>query len=90
MAKVIAPNKQYTGISAGVTFVNGVGETSNPELLKWFERHGYKVEKEPKAPKAPKDPKKPTNTNDDSPQGSPENPEGKQGNDDPDENEGGE
>lgn len=47
MAKVIAPNKEYTGISAGVTFANGVGETDNPHLLEWFESKGYEVEKEP-------------------------------------------
>ncbi|MCY9760922.1 hypothetical protein M5X06_18740 [Paenibacillus alvei] len=47
MAKVIAPNKEYTGISAGVAFANGVGETDNPHLLEWFESKGYEVEKEP-------------------------------------------
>lgn len=46
MAKINAPNKQYTGISAGVTFVNGVGEASDTELLKWFKRSGYDVEVE--------------------------------------------
>jgi len=45
MAKIYAPNKEYTGISAGVPFVNGVGETDKPELLEWFETHGYEVEK---------------------------------------------
>lgn len=44
MAKVIAPNNQYTGLSASVMFVNGVGETDDPHLLKWFESKGYKVE----------------------------------------------
>ncbi|MBG9737096.1 hypothetical protein [Paenibacillus alvei] len=47
MAKVIAPNKEYTGISAGVTFANGVGETDNPHLLEWFESKGYEVENDP-------------------------------------------
>jgi len=46
MAKIIAPNKQYTGVSAGVPFVNGVGETADPELIKWFKTHGYEVEEE--------------------------------------------
>ena len=45
MAKIKAPNKEYTGISAGVPFVNGVGETDRPELLEWFKDHGYEVEK---------------------------------------------
>jgi sugar phosphate isomerase/epimerase len=44
MAKIYAPNKQYSGISASVVFVNGVGETENPTLLKWFKDHGYEVE----------------------------------------------
>ncbi|MDF2513730.1 MAG: Uncharacterized protein K0S04_3596 [Herbinix sp.] len=35
MAKIYAPNKQYSGISASVVFVNGVG---------WFKDHGYEVE----------------------------------------------
>lgn len=44
MAKVIAPNNQYSGLSAGVAFVNGVGETDNAHLLEWFEEKGYTVE----------------------------------------------
>src|SRR5690606_1226951 len=43
MARIYAPNKQYTGISASVRFVNGVGETSDPYLIKWFRERGYKV-----------------------------------------------
>ncbi len=43
MAKIYAPNKDYTGVSASVPFVNGVGETSNPILLTWFRDHGYTV-----------------------------------------------
>lgn len=46
MAKIIAPNKQYAGISAGVLFVNGEGETDNEYLMNWFERKGYRVERE--------------------------------------------
>lgn len=44
MAKVYAPNKEYTGISASVIFVNGVGETDSPALLCWFRKHGYDVQ----------------------------------------------
>lgn len=47
MAKILAPNKEYTGVSASVPFCNGVGETDNPTLISWFEEHGYIVE-EPK------------------------------------------
>ena len=56
MAKIYAPNKQYTGVSASVTFVNGVGETSDPHLIQWFREHGYTVEEEEKEEK-PKRPK---------------------------------
>lgn len=44
MAKIIAPNKEYTGISASVSFYNGIGETEKPELIEWFSNHGYEVE----------------------------------------------
>ena len=46
MSKIICPNKQYSGVSASVTFVNGVGETNNPRLIAWFKERGYTVEKE--------------------------------------------
>lgn len=46
MAKVYAPNKDYTGVTASVPFVNGVGETTDPHLLAWFEEHEYGVEEE--------------------------------------------
>lgn len=45
MAKIYSPNKGYTGMSAGVSFCNGVGETDSSRLIEWFIRHGYKVEK---------------------------------------------
>lgn len=44
MAKIYAPVKDYNGISAGVSFREGIGECSSPYLLKWFREHGYKVE----------------------------------------------
>ena len=44
MGKVYAPNKKYTGMSASVVFVNGIGESNNADLLAWFERQGYIVE----------------------------------------------
>lgn len=44
MAKVIAPNQQYSGLSATVMFVNGVGETDDLHLLEWFKSRGYTVE----------------------------------------------
>ena len=44
MAKIYAPNKDYTGISAGVHFSQGVGECTNPYLIDWFRARGYRVE----------------------------------------------
>lgn len=43
MAKILAPNKEYTGVSASVSFVKGVGETDNNHLIQWFKEHGYEV-----------------------------------------------
>lgn len=42
--KIIAPNGEYTGISATVAFVKGVGETDDPHLAEWFNENGYEVE----------------------------------------------
>jgi hypothetical protein len=44
MAKIFAPNKQYDGISAGIKFINGVGECADPHLIDWFKSKGYEVE----------------------------------------------
>ena len=46
MAKIYAPNEEYTGVSAGVYFVKGVGETEDDHLIEWFKEKGYKVEEE--------------------------------------------
>ena len=58
MANIYTPNKEYTGVSAGVSFVNGKGNTDDPHLLDWFREHGYKVEepaeKKPKKSKSKK------------------------------------
>ncbi len=42
--KIYAPVKTATGTYCSVRFVNGVGETNDPHLIKWFKDHGYKVE----------------------------------------------
>ncbi len=44
MAKIFAPNKQYNGISAGIPFLMGVGETTDSYLIDWFKSKGYGVE----------------------------------------------
>lgn len=41
--RIYAPVKNTNGIYASVRFVNGVGETDNPNLIEWFRSHGYKV-----------------------------------------------
>ena len=41
--KIYAPVKDFNGWRGNVRFVNGVGETDDPSLIKWFETHGYKV-----------------------------------------------
>lgn len=51
MATIKAPNKAYTGVSAGVPFVNGVGEADEPRILDWFREHGYTVEEPEPEPK---------------------------------------
>ena len=55
MAKILAPNKDYNGVSASVNFENGIGETDDADLITWFKENGYKVEKP--APKAETKPK---------------------------------
>lgn len=42
MWRIEAPNKEYAGVTAGVTFVGGVGET-DVEPSDYFPRHGYTV-----------------------------------------------
>lgn len=44
MAKVYSPNKKYDGITAGVQFSNGIGETDDKYILGYLSSKGYKVE----------------------------------------------
>lgn len=44
MAKIIAPNKEFTGKRAGVAFVDGKAETDEESAIRYFSKHGYKVE----------------------------------------------
>lgn len=50
MAKVYAPNRTYGGVTAGVRFHNGVGETDNPGALSYLSRVGYGIDGPPPAP----------------------------------------
>lgn len=43
MWRILSPNTEYNGITAGVTFVGGVGETDE-EPSDYFQRHGYQIE----------------------------------------------
>lgn len=42
--KIISNNKEYTGLSAGVPFINGEGYTEDKWLVQWFKNNGYEVE----------------------------------------------
>ena len=42
--KVKSPNPNYDGISAGVRFVSGEGETEDEGALSYFKRAGYLLE----------------------------------------------
>lgn len=44
MAKIIAPNKHYNGISATIAFADGEAYTEDTKLIAWFKSRGYKVE----------------------------------------------
>lgn len=46
MAKILSKNKEYDGVSASVSFKDGVGETDNKYLIEWFAEHGYTVEED--------------------------------------------
>lgn len=43
--KIYAPVKDFNGLRNNVRFTNGVGETDNPQAIKWFETNGYVIEK---------------------------------------------
>ncbi len=45
MYKIKCPNKAYNGVSATVNFNNGEGFTEKENLIPWFKKHGYIVEK---------------------------------------------
>lgn len=43
MAKILSPNKNYSGVSASVKFTQGVGFTEDPRLISWFKSKCYMV-----------------------------------------------
>ena len=44
MAKIKAPNADYNGVSASLTFVKGEAETEDKWLIEWFKNNGYEVD----------------------------------------------
>lgn len=58
MARIIAPNKEYAGVSAGVSFTGGEGHTDNAYLIDWFRSHGYQVDTESTVSEKPAQPKR--------------------------------
>ena len=44
--KIYAPVKDFNGLRSNVMFVNGVGETDNPQLIGWFKSKGYTLSDE--------------------------------------------
>lgn len=44
MTKVYAPVKAFTGVRAGVAFLNGVGECDDTSVVAWFKARGYTVD----------------------------------------------
>lgn len=42
--KITTPSKGYTGIIAGIPFINGEAETEDSWLISWFTEKGYTVE----------------------------------------------
>ena len=51
MAKITAPNEEFTGKRGNVGFIDGVAETDDPTMIAYFRRHGYGVEDGKKASK---------------------------------------
>lgn len=54
--KILAPNRAYSGVTAGLTFVDGVAVADElPEhIVDWLRRNGYEVlEDEPNEPNEP-------------------------------------
>ena len=54
MATIHTPVKGFSGVVAGVSFVAGVGESSDSSALAYFERQGYTVTVEDAPKRAPR------------------------------------
>ena len=58
--KITAPNKDYSGMIAGVQFINGEADTENVRLIQWARENGFTVEAEA-VPFEPEPPQWPEN-----------------------------
>jgi hypothetical protein len=47
MATVYSPNRKFNGVSVGVTFTDGKGETDDDVALAYFARRGYGIDEPP-------------------------------------------
>lgn len=73
---IYSPNKSYTGVSAGVAFAMGKGETDNEAVIPWLREKGYTVqENKPAKEPAPK----PAKEDKDAAKGAAKKPEDKGG-----------
>lgn len=52
--EILAPNKNYNGVTATIPFISGVGFTDDGHLIKWFKENGYEVQDEPEKVEKPK------------------------------------
>jgi len=50
MPKVRTPVAGFTGVSAGVEFVDGVGQTDDVRALAYFRRSGYQIDDDVEVP----------------------------------------
>lgn len=58
MARITTPVAGFTGVSVGVNFTDGVGETDDEWAIDYFRRHGYGIDV-PEEPSGPDGAQKP-------------------------------
>ena len=75
MAKIYAPNTEYTGLSASIVFINGVAECDNPNLIEWFRKKGYRIDEEQPEEVIFEDEGEPEKQSEEQPEEQPEEPE---------------
>jgi len=53
MPRITTPVAGYTGEVVGVSFTDGVGETTDDALLGYFRRHGYRIDEQDESVEIP-------------------------------------